>query len=357
MPVPNDYHFREALLITGPNFGGKTVSLKTIGILVFMALNGFPIPAKEAQIPLFRKILVDLGDEQNLLEGESFFSAHLKNLKRIVEEADSESLILLDEPGRGTNFEEGSAYALEDKRFSIAMVKNYKLIYGYLGESHALELAQKFGFNKVLLDRAKSFLKEKGVYDYYEKYKNEVQKLETLRIDLERKLKKLEKEKRALVEYKDNLQREYGKKWESLLKSWHFEFKKLLESLKNSSEGKAKRAFEKFLEEKRIPFGGEELRVEKGEMASESRDLSMREKVVLLGEDVENALLLLERKLNECFLQRKKTLLVVHGHGTGKLRAAIRRYLEDHPLVERFEEPPIYEGGSGATLVYLFDKN
>ena len=440
LPIPNDYYFKEAFLITGPNFGGKTVTLKTIGLLTFMALNGFLISAKEAQIPLFNKILVDLGDDQNLLEGESSFSAHLKNLKRILEEADERSLVLLDEPGRGTNFEEGSAivwasvetllekgakvvltthspviktFALKHKKFVYAMVNHYKLHYGYLGESQAFDLALKLGLDRSLIEKAKSFLGDKSYYAYYEKYLEEIQKLEALSRELEYQKQVLEQEKIDLARLKRELQRKYEKKWEELIRSWQSEFKALVETLKSSSKGKAYQAFENFLKEREYPFSEEREEIKEGDKVyitflqregivqrikdksaevilgqmklevplyqivkgkdipttrsfkfknfsneiSEGIVSTKKEKLILLGEDVESALNLLEQKLNECFLNKRKFLLVVHGHGSGKLRSAIRGYLKDHPLVEKFEEPPLHQGGSGATLVYLFEKN
>ncbi|MFN4196548.1 MAG: endonuclease MutS2 [Caldimicrobium sp.] len=441
-PVSNEFCFKKALLITGPNFGGKTVSLKTIGLLIFMGLNGFLIPAKAAQIPLCHKILVDLGDEQNILEGESSFSSHLKNLKRFLEEVDEDVLVLLDEPGRGTNFEEGSAlvlgciekflergakvvvtthspllkaYALEDSRFEIAMVKNYKLIYGSLGESQALELAQKIGFNEEIIERAKKYLKEKSFYDYYERYLEEARKLEVLRKELELKVEELEKKRKELEEFKKNLTKSYAEKLEAIQKDWYTQFNRFLEEIKEVKATKAQKAFTKFIEDKFNHFfekgdvfhEGDKVYIEnlkkkgiiykikektaevlvgpikielplyqiqKIENFSSKGDfkkanfkahnfesygnlkLSM-EKINLIGESVDNALNLVEKKLNTCFLQGIRKLLIVHGHGSGKLRTAIREYLKDHPLVSAFQEAPIEEGGSGATLVYLYEKN
>ncbi|MFN3568068.1 MAG: endonuclease MutS2 [Caldimicrobium sp.] len=441
-PVSNDFILKTALLITGPNFGGKTVCLKTIGLLMFMGLNGFLIPAKEAQIPLCDKILVDLGDEQNLLEGESSFSSHLKNLKRLLEEVDERTLVLLDEPGRGTNFEEGSAlvlgcmekffergakvvvtthspllkaYALEDTRFEIAMVKNYKLIYGYLGESQALELAQKIGFDEEIIDRAKKYLKDKSFYNYYERYLEEVHKLEALRKEFELRVEELEKKKNELEELKKDLMKSYAEKWEAIQKDWYEQFQRFLETLKEVKATKAHKAFMKFLEDKFHPFlendealqRGDKVYIEKlnkegiinklkektaevfigqikieiplhqlrkAKNSSFKEDVKIanfktsgiesdriikltKEKINLIGETVDHALYLLEKKLNTCFLKGIRRLLVVHGHGSGKLKAAIKEYLKDHPLVLAFEEAPIEEGGSGATLVYLYEKN
>lgn len=444
-PVKNNYYLEKALLITGPNLGGKTVTLKTIGISVIMALNGFLVPAKKALIPFFSKILVDLGDEQDLWEGESSFSSHLKNLKRILESSDKETLVLLDEPGRGTNPEEGGALiwaiiekllekgarlvltthshllkslASQRKEFQFAKVdfdrKNftptYKLIYGYLGDSHAFELAKKIGLEEDLLERAKEFLQNKDFYELEEKYSKEIEALEALKLTLEKKLKDVEREKEALQKTKEDLKKRFEEEIRSWQKKWQEEFHKFLNSLpRDLSQKRAVKKFQDFLE-KSLPSSleetfreGEKVYVEsfkcegiilklgpkKAEILSgnlklevpirdlrkvseksfsfevnKRRDLfreesldSSQESINLLGEDVETAINLLEKKINECFMKGKRILLVIHGHGTGKLRSALRNYLYGHPLVEGIEEASPKEGGSGATKVYLARKS
>ncbi|MGC9142193.1 MAG: endonuclease MutS2 [Caldimicrobium sp.] len=442
-PVKNNYYLERALLITGPNLGGKTVTLKTIGISVLMALNGFLIPAKKAIVPFFSKILVDLGDEQDLWEGESSFSSHLKNLKRILEEADPETLILLDEPGRGTNPEEGAALiwaiierlldkgakivltthshllkslSSQRKEFQFAKVdfdrKNYaptyKLDYGYLGDSHAFDMAKKIGIEEEILERAKEFLQNKDFFALEERYLKEIEALENLKKTFEERLKDLEREKANLEKTKEALKKRMEEEIKALESKWQEEFLKFLNSLpKEISRKKALEKFQEFLE-KSIPSPFEEtfkegdkvyvepfkcegiiqklgekkaeilsgniklevplralkktnktslpFNIQKNKIFLKEEVFNSKETINLIGEDVETALTLLEKKINECFMRKKGVLLVIHGHGTGKLRLALRKYLTEHPLVESIEEAPPNEGGGGATRVYLAKK-
>src|ERR1700722_5258480 len=100
------------LIISGPNTGGKTVSLKTTGLLALMAQAGIPVPAAEAKLPLFRSIYADIGDAQSIERNLSSFSAHVVNLDRMAREATTDSLVLLDELGSATDPEEGAALAV-----------------------------------------------------------------------------------------------------------------------------------------------------------------------------------------------------------------------------------------------------
>lgn len=445
-PVPNNYYLRQALLITGPNLGGKTVTLRTIGIFVLMAQSGFLLPAKKSKLPYFKRLFVDLGDEQDLWEGESSFSAHLKNLKRILEHADEESLVLLDEPGRGTNPEEGSAltwaiierllkkgarvivtthsqvlkiFASQRKEFSFATVEfdrktfspTYRLIYNYLGDSHAFELAKRVGLPEDLLKRARDLLADKDYFDLQERYAQNIEALETLKREWEEKLKVLEEERERLAQLKRKLERRYEKAVEKVYGEWQRDFRNLLERLNTiRSPKRAYREFQKFMEEKQksepleerafqegervflksfgkegtilkirektalvlsgqlkmeVPLRELKREGEKAALPTRTKDFPFspqgltpgKEKLYLLGEDVESALNLLEKKLNTCFLEGKEQLLIVHGHGTGRLRQAIRDYLKEHPLVRGYEEASPFEGGSGATIVFIHPKN
>ncbi len=182
----------KVILITGPNAGGKTVVLKTIGLLSLMLQSGIHIPVSpDSNFHIFGKILLDIGDEQSIEDDLSTFSSHLKNLKSILEEADENSLVLLDEIGTGTDPTEGSALAaailkalliksalvfasthhgsLKLFAYSYEGMQNaamqfdherltptYKFVLGIPGSSYAFEIASRLGFEESLLTEAKN---------------------------------------------------------------------------------------------------------------------------------------------------------------------------------------------------------
>ncbi|MDO9210359.1 MAG: endonuclease MutS2 [Deltaproteobacteria bacterium] len=197
--VPIDLHLdngKSTLVITGANTGGKTVALKTLGLLTLMAQCGIPIPAAEgSEVAVFRNIFADIGDEQSLQDNLSTFSAWVQTAARIVKAADKSSLILLDEVGGGTDPGEGAALtmALIDTlrergaktvvtthlhllkaygarhpdlmnvsvEFDAGTLRpTYRLIYGRPGESYALPMAEKWGFPPELVKKAKDYLGE-----------------------------------------------------------------------------------------------------------------------------------------------------------------------------------------------------
>ncbi len=210
------------LVITGPNAGGKTVAMKTIGLLVLMTQLGMLIPADpESRIPVVSRLLVDIGDRQSIEDDLSTFSAHLVRLRTILEKADPDSLVLLDEIGTGTDPREGAALAVavlseftarhiltvatthhgELKAFAHneAAVENgsmefdpetlrptYRLRMGVPGSSYALEIARRFNFPEHLIQKARQVSGvEKG-------------RLETLILNLEKRIRELEDERREL---------------------------------------------------------------------------------------------------------------------------------------------------------------
>ena len=196
----------EALVISGPNTGGKTVIIKTIGVLLLMARSGLFVPCHpSSRIFLFDKILVDMGDEQSIEENLSTFSSHLNRLAKILKEADRDSLILLDEAGSGTDPNEGGALAmaiLDALRASGAKIvvsthlnllksyaflndgvenaavefdaqtlkPTYRLHYGMPGASNAFSIARLLGFPDAILDKAFTYLgsEERAGYDLVE---------------------------------------------------------------------------------------------------------------------------------------------------------------------------------------------
>jgi DNA mismatch repair protein MutS2 len=187
------------LVVSGPNTGGKTVSMKTLGLLSLMHQSGMEIPAEDgSELPLFSDILVDIGDEQSIDAGLSTFSAHLKNLSIVLDGARDDALVLLDELGSGTNPTEGSAlsmavmehlsrrkvyamvtthhdilkaYAYNNDRMENASVQfdaeslepTYTIVAGIPGESHALDIAQRVGMSRDIVARAREHISEEGL--------------------------------------------------------------------------------------------------------------------------------------------------------------------------------------------------
>jgi len=196
--VPIDLKFSppiKVLVISGPNAGGKTMALKTMGVLVLMSQTGMPVPTEEAFLPVFNQIFSDMGDDKALEYQMSTFSAHLNRLQEILNAIKGNTLILIDEIGRGTNPTEGSAlamsfldtfktkkawtvvtthyeglkaYALQRQDVLNAAVginsetlrPTYQLLYNTMGMSCALEIAERMGIEKEILEKAQGYLRE-----------------------------------------------------------------------------------------------------------------------------------------------------------------------------------------------------
>lgn len=192
--VPTDIRLGkdfDLLFITGPNTGGKTVALKLVGLLTVMAMSGMFVPAAEAELAVFRDVYTDIGDEQSIEQNLSTFSSHIANIVQITDNLNSDSLVLLDELGAGTDPTEGAALAIsisqyikekgakavitthynELKEYAVVTERaenasmdfnpltyspTYKLIVGTPGVSNALLIAAKLGLNEDIIERAKS---------------------------------------------------------------------------------------------------------------------------------------------------------------------------------------------------------
>lgn len=274
---------KRLMLITGPNTGGKTVTLKVAGLLSIMALSGIPIPAKETtQIMFFDKILADIGDEQSIEQNLSSFSSHVKSISQIIEKATSKSLVLLDELGSGTDPIEGAAFAMSiidylnknrcygiisthysevkahaynnegiktsSMEFDIkTLAPTYRLIEGIPGESNALIIAKKYGISDEIIQNAKSYISEdnKKVEKMLQaiKQKNEdleianeklrilKEELNDKKIEYENKLYDLEREKTQILD-------ESMKKADEYIKNMQAKAKSLIEKLNQEDANK-----------------------------------------------------------------------------------------------------------------------
>ena len=232
-----------SLLITGPNTGGKTVALKTLGLLLLMAYSGIPIPCSEgSNICVFTYIFADIGDEQSIQESLSTFSAHMKNIVEITKKANDNSLVLLDELGSGTDPVEGAALAIsilsylksinalvcctthyqELKEFALVtdgfenasfefdienLKPTYKLLVGIPGKSNAFAISKKLGLDEQILNVANAHLKEdkvsieellKNIYDNKLKVEKQVEETEKNLRQVEALRKSLEKKQKCL---------------------------------------------------------------------------------------------------------------------------------------------------------------
>ena len=221
------------MLITGPNTGGKTVTLKVAGLLTIMALSGIPIPANEkTEIGYFHNVLADIGDEQSLEQNLSSFSGHVSKIKEIIENANSKSLVLMDELGSGTDPMEGAAFAMaiidylnkkhvtsiitthysEVKAYAFnstgiksasmefnveTLSPTYRLLEGIPGESNALIIARKYGISDEIIENAKSYISEDNqrVEEMLKSIKNKNDELETMQAQLEATRTELDKQK------------------------------------------------------------------------------------------------------------------------------------------------------------------
>ena len=232
-----------AMIISGANAGGKTVVLKTTGLLALMALSGISVPAKSAQFPLYTSVLADIGDHQSLAANLSTFTSHVANIARMIELCESPALVLLDEVGTGTDPEEGSAlgvavvdhfrrvcnahviatthysglkmYAGNETGVLNASVEfdektlqpTYCLLVGLAGASSGLEIARRFGVPPAIVDAAVRGVKDSSLHatEYLRRIKREAEGAEALRVALE-------EEREAVAEKFASLDKEAAKR-------------------------------------------------------------------------------------------------------------------------------------------------
>ena len=255
---------RRQLIITGPNTGGKTVTLKTVGLLALMAQSGLPVPADRAKLPVFDAVLADIGDYQSIEQNLSTFSAHVTNIDFISRTATAQSLVLLDELGSATDPEEGAALAVAIAAYfgsigcmtvisthhtslkvygantpgvvnasvgfdEATLQPTYELKVGVPGASAGINIARRLGLNQAIIDGARSKLgtQARDVGQFLDKLHADLREAENERVRLKAREEELEREKAYLAaEGRKEQQakiREMEKKLESVLRDFEYQ--------------------------------------------------------------------------------------------------------------------------------------
>lgn len=476
--VPIDIHIGrdyDALILTGPNTGGKTVSLKTVGLLCLMMQSGLHIPASsESEVGIFNEIFADIGDEQSIEQSLSTFSSHMKNIVNITKNANDNSLILLDELGAGTDPTEGAALAIsileelrrrggkvfatthytELKKYALktqgvenasmifdveSLSPTYKLQIGVAGKSNAFEISKKLGLDEEIIDKAKSLLTTddiafEEVLNAIEEDKRraEIERDEAIELNIrvkalekeaQERLTKIKKEEEKIIREAKSEARGFINEAKNLAKNVQKELRELakieslgernkrLEKSKHKIKDAAGRYKENFIvEENDNPVSIDDIKLgdrvkvlslnqngeiigladSKGEvlvkvgamkMKAKAKDLKLiidgRKKknkvkptknygsmykaksmnvatnINVQGENLEDALMKVEKYLDDAFMAGLKEITIIHGRGEGILKNGIQKMLREHRQVDSYRYGNYNEGGQGVSIVLL----
>ena len=456
----------KTLVITGPNTGGKTVTLKTVGLLTCMACSGLNIPASEkSSIYVFDKIFADIGDAQSIADSLSTFSSHMLNIVDIANHANSNSLILVDELGSGTDpleganlaiaildyfknkgaltiatthYQELKKYALTTKEFENASVEfnvdtlspTYKLLIGIPGKSNAFAISKKLGLDEKIIEKANSLMSKKDI-DFETLLKNiydNKSKLEEEKIQIEKELQKVT-ELRKELEKQNNIKKEQEEeiinnakiKARNILLEAKEEATEIIKEMSNTSNNKELEKSRNKLNEKikniKLIKSSDEAHLSNTENTIDVKDITPNMKVYVtnlnkegivlshvsknnevqvqigsmkmsinirnlqkikensktetnayshvpkarnvkteinvIGMTVEEANFVIDKFLDDSVLANLKTVRIVHGKGTGKLRKGIHEFLKTNPHVKSFRLGNFGEGEMGVTVVNL----
>ncbi len=465
--VPIDVYLdgNRILVITGPNTGGKTVSLKTVGLMAAMAQAGLHLPAAEGStLPLFDGIYADIGDEQSIEQSLSTFSAHLTNIVRILEQAGARSLVLLDELGAGTDPVEGSALARallahllarrvttlvathysELKAFAQTTpgVENaslefdldtlsptYRMRIGLPGRSNAFAIAERLGLPAEIVEAARALVSpdERAAESLLAEIQQAHQAAVAARDEAQQARRRLAEQERRLAarlaaiegeraailgESRAEARRELARfrreiealqaelderrRQSSLTAQWLAQARERLAEQETAAAppppppppepetlpgeiaagdtvfivglGTTGRVTALEGDSAEVQVGAFGVRVQRSDLERRApRPSPPPEPPVSLppprpspgleldlrGRRVEEALLELDRYLDDAFLAGLPWVRIIHGKGTGALRQAVRRRLREHPLVRSYRAGEQGEGGTGVTIAYL----
>lgn len=463
--IGRDYR---SLIITGPNTGGKTVTLKIVGLFALMVQSGIFVPANEgSEFPVFEHIYADIGDEQSIEQSLSTFSSHMKNIVGILDRADENSLVLLDELGAGTDPIEGAALAMsileelndrhctcvstthysEIKAFAMThegmenasmefdidrLCPTYRLYIGIPGKSNAFEISSRLGLPNSIIDKAKGFLKGEDVrfediissaQSQHRIAEEERKMAEEARAELEKLRADAERERRKLDEDRNRLQAKAKEDAKRIVADTKREMEKLIveiRSIKDIDRSAADRviqaardtlrATETAVNEKeaikkedntkppKTVRAGDTVNIvtldqkatvlsapdSKGEVMVQAgvMKLNVKLKDIRLIEEkkaaaptsgkvglgagkqvgleldvrgmlVDEANIIVDRYLDDAYNAGLSEVNIIHGKGTGALRAGVQAFLKRHPLVKGYRMGSYGEGDAGVTVVTL----
>ena len=469
----------DLLIVTGPNTGGKTVSLKTVGLFTLMGQSGLQIPAFDgSELSVFDEVFADIGDEQSIEQSLSTFSAHMTNIVKILNQADSRSLCLFDELCAGTDPTEGAALAIsilsflhnmkcrtmatthysELKVFALSTpgVENaccefnvetlrptYKLLIGIPGKSNAFAISRQLGLPDYIIDDAKTHLESND-----EAFEDLLANLEQSRVTIEKEREEIASYKEEISRLKKNIEQKeerLDERKEKLLKNANEEAQRILREAKETADqtirninklaassgvGKELEAERTKLREKldkvdkslslknnkgpkktispkklkigdgvkvltmnlkgtvsTLPNAKGDLYVQMGilrslvnikdlELLDEAsvsgpgldpaalkrnntgsgkikmaKSFSVSPEVNLIGMTTDEAMPVLDKYLDDAYLAHLPQVRVVHGRGTGALRAAVHKHLKKLKYVKEFRLGEFGEGDTGVTIV------
>ncbi|MCY9516691.1 endonuclease MutS2 [Paenibacillus apiarius] len=456
-----------SIIVTGPNTGGKTVSLKTMGLLSLMAMSGLFIPAEEgSQMCVFDAIYADIGDEQSIEQNLSTFSSHLTNIIRILGHMTPKSLVLLDELGAGTDPAEGSAlaiailehihklgcrmvatthyselkaYAYERKGIINASMEfdvqtlspTYRLLIGVPGRSNAFAIAERLGLSKSIIEHARGEVTEEDLRvetmiasleenrlgaeaerEAAERLRRETEALrqalaeerEKLEADRDKRVARAEEEARAIVakarreaeeiiselrqlalegaQVKDHRLTEARRKLDEAAPASKIaaKTKKSVKAARKIEAGDEVMVYSLNQKGSVVELAGQEAVVQLGilkmkvrlddlELLSSSkseakqvqsgmnvkrtRGENVRSELDLRGANLEEAMMEVDRFLDEALLGNLGQVYIIHGKGTGILRTGIQEFLRRHKHVKSFRLGNYGEGGTGVTVAEL----
>jgi len=468
----------KTLVITGPNTGGKTVSLKTCGLLTLMAMSGLLIPAKEtSKISVFKNVFADIGDEQSIEQSLSTFSSHMTNLVKIVEIASPSTLVLADELGSGTDPASGAALATaileylrskgcitlatthykELKHYAVTTsgVENagcefdvetlkptYRLFIGIPGASNAFIISQKLGLSEEIINMARKYMTSEEIN--FEVLIEETEKARMNAKNMEAEAAKRMKMAKSQIDeankMKDEIENKKDeiifaarKKAKEYLEQEEYEIEQLLENVKSSIKEKNLEQMQRELNEIRkeiklktlsidnelyqsssdlqklkipekfetgkeyysttlgvsgilveisknnkscILFSGNKrvnvpvssLRVvnqnenfntiknarsKSGKTMKRTKMENFSNEIKLLGMTVDEAIVKMDKYIDDCVITGIQTIRIVHGKGTGALRSAVSQKLKQDKRISSFRLGEYGEGDSGVTIATL----